>query len=59
MDAEEYKLFPVKEAEREKLLADEAKKQLAKRSVEAEKARMARAEKDWQKLQEKESAEGL
>jgi len=59
VDAEEYKLFLVKETEREKLLADEAKEQLAKRSAEAEKARMARAEKDWQKLQEKESAEGV
>jgi hypothetical protein len=59
VDAEEHKLFLVKEAEREKLLADEAKEQLTKRSVEAEKARMARAEKDWQKLQEKESAEGI
>jgi hypothetical protein len=59
VNAEEHKLFLVKEAEREKLLADEAKEQLAKRSAEAEKARMARAEKDWQKLQEKESAEGV
>ncbi len=49
----------MKEAERERLLADEAKEQLAKRSAEADKARMARAEKDWQKLQEKESAEGI
>ena len=49
----------MKEAEREKLLADEAKEQLAKRSVETDRARMARAEKDWQKLQEKESAEGV
>ncbi len=45
-NAEEHELFLVKE-------------QLAKRSAEAEKARMARAEKDWQKLQEKESAEGV
>jgi hypothetical protein len=59
VNAEEHKLFLVKEAEREKLLADEAKEQQAKRSAEAEKARMARAEKDWQKLQEKESAEGV
>jgi hypothetical protein len=57
--AEEHKLFLVKEAEREKLLADEAKEQLTKRSVEAERARMARAKKDWQKLQEKELAEGI
>ena len=49
----------MKEAEREKLLADEAMEQLAKRSEEADRARMARAEKDWQKLQEKESAEGV
>ncbi len=48
----------MKEAERERLLAEEAKEQLAKRFAEADKARMARAEKDWQKLQEKESAEG-
>ena len=59
VSAEEHKLFLVREAEREKLLADEAKEQLAKRSAGAEKARMARAEKDWQKLQEKESAEGV
>ncbi len=59
VDAEEYKLFLVKEAEREELLADEAREQLAKKSEEADRARMARAEKDWQKLQEKESAEGV
>jgi hypothetical protein len=59
VNAEEYKLFLVKEAEREKLLAEEAKEKLTKRSAEAERARMARAEKDWQKLQEKESAEGI
>jgi hypothetical protein len=58
-NAEENKLFLVKEAERERLLAEEAKEQLAKRSAEAEKVRMARAEKDWQKLQEKEPAEGI
>jgi hypothetical protein len=58
-NAEENKLFLVKEAERERLLAEEAKEQLAKRSAEADRARMARAEKDWQKLQEKESAEGI
>jgi hypothetical protein len=56
--AEEDRLFLVKEAERERLLAEEAKEQLAKKSAEADKARMARAEKDWLKLQEKESAEG-
>jgi hypothetical protein len=59
VDAEEYKLFLVKEAEREKLLADEAKEQLAKKSEEADTARMAKAEKDWQKLQERELAEGV
>jgi hypothetical protein len=59
VDAEEYKLFLVKEAEREKMLADEAKEQLAKKSEEADRARMAKAEKDWQELQEKESAEGV
>jgi hypothetical protein len=58
-NAEEHKLILVKEAERERLLAEEAKEQLAKRSAEVGKARMARAEKDWQKLQEKESAEGI
>ncbi len=42
----------------QRLLAEEAKEQLAKRSAEADKARMARAEKDWKKLQEKESTEG-
>ncbi len=59
LDAEEYKLFVVKEAEREKMLADEAKERLAKKSEEANRARMAKAEKDWQELQEKESAEGV
>ncbi len=49
----------MKEAERERLLAEEAKEQLARRSAEADKARVARAEEDWQKLQEKESAEGI
>ncbi len=48
----------MKEAERERLLAEEAKEQLTKKSAEADKARMARAEKDWLKLQEKESTEG-
>ncbi|MFO0005752.1 MAG: hypothetical protein ACK559_31960, partial [bacterium] len=56
--AEEDRLFLVKEAERERLLAEEAKEQLTKKSAEADRARMARAEKDWLKLQEKESAEG-
>jgi hypothetical protein len=59
VDADKYKLFLVKEAEREKMRADEAKKQLAKKSEEADRARMAKAEKDWQELQEKESAEGV
>jgi hypothetical protein len=59
VDAEKYKLFLVREAEREKVLADEAKEQLAKKSEEADRARMAKAEKDWQELQEKESAEGV
>ncbi len=59
VDAEKHKLFLVKEAEREKMLADEAKEQLAKKSEEADRARMAKAEKDWQELQEKESAEGV
>jgi hypothetical protein len=59
VDAEEYKLFLVKEAEREKMLAEEAKEQLAKKSEEADRARMAKAEKDWQELQERESAEGV
>jgi hypothetical protein len=58
-DAKAYKLFLVKEAEREKMLADEAKEQLAKKSEEADRARMAKAEKDWQELQERESAEGV
>jgi hypothetical protein len=44
VDAEEYKLFLVKEAEREKMLAEEAKEQLAKKSEEADRARMAKAE---------------
>jgi hypothetical protein len=59
VDAETYKLFLVKEAEREKMLADEAKEQLAKKSEEADRARMAKAKKDWQELQEKEAAEGV
>jgi hypothetical protein len=59
VDAEEYKLFLVKEVEREKMLADEAKEQLAKKSEEADRARMAKARKDWQELQERESAEGV
>jgi hypothetical protein len=41
------------------MLADEAKEQLAKKSEEADRARMAKAEKDWQELQERESAEGV
>jgi hypothetical protein len=45
-EAEEAKLFLVREAERERLLAEEAKEQLTKKSAEADKARMARAEKD-------------
>jgi hypothetical protein len=56
--AEEYNLFLVKEAEREQMLADEAKAQLVKKSEEADRAREAKAEKDWQELQE-ESAEGV
>jgi hypothetical protein len=59
VDAEKYKLFLVKEAEREKMLAEEAKEQLAKKSEEADRARMAKAEKDWQELQERESAEDV
>jgi hypothetical protein len=59
VDAEEYKLFLVKEAEREKMLAEEAREQLAKKSEEADRARMAKAEKDWEELQERESAEGV
>ncbi len=57
--AEEYNLFLVREAEREQMLADEAKAQLVKKSEEANRARMAKAEKDWQELREKESAEGV
>jgi hypothetical protein len=59
VDAEKYKLFLVKEAEREKMLAEEAKEQLARKSEEANRARMAKAEKDWQELQERESAEDV
>jgi hypothetical protein len=58
-DAKAYKLFLVKEAEREKMLADEAKEQLAKKSEEADRARMAKAEKDWQELQEKKSRQKM
>ncbi len=57
--AEEYNLFLVREAEREQMLAEEAKAQLVKKSEEADRARMAKAEKDWQELQEKKSAEGV
>jgi hypothetical protein len=57
--AEEYNLFLVREAEREQMLADEAKAQLVKKSEEVDRARVATAEKDWQELQEKESAEGV
>jgi hypothetical protein len=57
--AEDYKLFLVREAEREHMLAEEAKAQLVKKSEEADRARMAKAEKDWRELQEKESAEGV
>ncbi len=57
MAAEEYSLFLVKESERELMLAEEAKKQLTKKSEEADRAREAKAEKDWPELQEKESAE--
>ncbi len=57
--AEEYNLFLVKESERELMLAEEAKKQLARKSEEADRVREAMAEKDWQELQEKESAEGV
>ncbi len=52
-EADEAKLLLVREAERERLLAEEAKEQLTKKSAEADRARMARAEKDWLKLQEK------
>ncbi len=47
------KLFLAREAERDRLLAEEAKEQLTKKSAEADRARMARAEKDWRKLQER------
>ncbi len=57
--ADEYNLFLVREAEREQMLAEEAKAQLVKKSEEADRAREAKAEKDWQELQEKESAEGV
>jgi hypothetical protein len=56
---EQYNLFLVKENERELMLAEEAKMQLAKKSEEADRAREAKAEKDWQELQEKELAEGV
>ncbi|MFO0001471.1 MAG: hypothetical protein ACK559_10090, partial [bacterium] len=58
-EVEEAKLFLAREAERERLLAEEAKGQLTKKSAEADKARMARAEKDWLKLQKEESAQGI
>ncbi len=57
--ADEYNFFLVREAERELMLAEEAKAQLVKKSEEADRAREAKAEKDWQELQEKESAEGV
>jgi hypothetical protein len=58
-EAEEAKLFLAREAERDRLLAEEAKEQLTKKSAEADRARMARAEKDWRKLREEESAQGI
>jgi hypothetical protein len=57
--ADEYNLFLVREAEREQMLAEEAKVQLVKKSEEADRAREAKAVKDWQELHEKESAEGV
>ncbi len=59
MAAEEYNLFLVREAEREQMLAEEAKAQLVKKAEEADRARMAKAEKDWRELQEKELAGGV
>ncbi len=59
MAADEYNLYLVREAEREQMLAEEAKAQLVKKSEEADRAREAKAKKDWQELQEKESAEGV
>jgi hypothetical protein len=59
VSAEEYDQFLVRESERELMLAEEARKQLAKKSEEANRAREAKAKKDWQELQEKESAEGV
>ncbi len=41
------------------MLAGEARKKLAKKSEEADRAREVKAERDWQELQEKESAEGV
>jgi hypothetical protein len=58
MSAEEYNPFLVKESERELMLAEEAKKQLSKKSEEANRARESKAKKNWQELQERESAEG-
>jgi hypothetical protein len=57
--AEDYNLFLVREAEREHMLAEEAKVQLVKKSEEADRTRMAKAKKDWRELQEKELAEGV
>ncbi len=58
LSAEEQNRFLVKESRRELMLAEEAKKLLSKKSEEADRAREAKARKDWQELQEKESAEG-
>ncbi len=56
VSAEEYNQFLERERERKLMLAEEARKQLAKKSEEADRAREAKAERDWQELQEKESA---
>ncbi len=58
LSAEEQNQFLVKESERELMLAEEAKKLLNEKSEEADRAREAKARKDWQELQEKELAEG-
>ncbi len=58
LSAEEYNQFLVRESERELMLAEEARKQLNKKSEKIDRAREAKAKMDWQELQERESAEG-
>jgi hypothetical protein len=59
LSAEEYNQFLVRERERELMLMEEARKQLCRKSEETDRAREAKAKKDWEDLQERETAEGI